>query len=230
MTDPDLTRIGETLAKASDARSLRAVLASFKGIDWERFPQARLQLSRMLIRKGLARDGLDLLPEPEDPLQAEVEQLRAYGLANTGAPLTAARHLQELLAQGHEDSETLGLLGRTEKDLARRAEQRTEAMSHWRNALQYYRRAFDLTGDSYPGINAAALSLRVGAIAQAQSLAQKVLSVCDAQLRGASNGDDWTLSTKAEALLILGQTAAAQQFYRQAAERLGSDWSALGST
>lgn len=218
------------VAQARDYVGLSSALEALGTINWEDHRPLRLQLARTLIRKGLARDGLDLLPDMQSPPDCEVEQLRAWGLANTGAPATAARVLQSLLDAGFEDSETLGLLGRTSKDLARRSSDPDRTRSHWLQALSHYQRAYELTEDSYPGINAAALLARTGAIDQARTLAQAVLDGVEDALRQPQSSDDWALATKAEALLILGRTAEAEEAYAAAAQRLQGDYSALGST
>ncbi|MFK7912697.1 MAG: TRAFs-binding domain-containing protein [Pseudomonadales bacterium] len=219
-----------TVAEARDYLGLSNALAGLQDVDWEQHRQLRLRLARTLIRKGLARDGLDLLPTTQQPLDIETEQLRAWALANTGAPGTAARYLQQLLDAGHEDSETLGLLGRTRKDMARRADSRELAQRYWREALAHYQRAYALTGDIYPGINAAALLLRTGALTAARELAGQVLKTVNSLLDEPEQSDDWALATRAEALLILGETAAAHSAYAVAAQRLRGDYSALGST
>lgn len=218
------------VADTGDYVSLSGALEQLRAVDWDQHGQLRLKLARTLIRKGLARDGLDLLPAPDVPVHLETEQLRAWALANTGAPQTAARLLQELLNAGHEDSETLGLLGRTRKDMARRAGSAPLAAQYWHEALGYYERAYALTKDTYPGINAAALLLRTGAREQAAERAAQVLEVVDGFLAGTEPFDDWALATRAEALLILGRTEDAVIAYQAAAERLRGDYSALGST
>lgn len=232
-TAEELADLLREFDRLGTAAPLRALLRRAQAVeDWSSAPAARGALVRGLIRRGLSRDALELLPPEALPLSPEIEHLRAWALANTGAPVTAARTLTALLAAGHSDSETLGLLGRTEKDLARRAASPEEARRHWLRGQAHYQRAFDATGDTYPGINAAALALRAGRTDTAQALAHQILRTLDSEAAAGAAGDDWALATRAEAQLILGLVADAQASYEKAALAASArrDWNTLGST
>lgn len=185
--------------------------------------------SRHLLRQGFARKVLERLPAPATELVPAIEQLRAHALTNTGAPRNARRVLHALVGQGHQDVETLGFLGRTEKDLARSATTKSQADHHWRAALNHYQKAFESSGDPYPGINAATLSLRLGAAATAKQIAEQVVVACKT---GLSNNPDqayWDLPTLAEAHLVLGDIQTAKAHYTEAMRINGADLSAMGS-
>ncbi|MEM1231600.1 MAG: TRAFs-binding domain-containing protein [Pseudomonadota bacterium] len=225
--------LGE-LDRTVDAAGMAALLSRAHAVaDWSAAPQARVAFVRRLIRRGLSRDALELLPPAASGrVDPGIEQLRAWALANTGSPRAAAEILERLLRQGHEDAETLGLLGRTEKDRARRARSQAQATTHWRAALAHYQQAFERTGETYPGINAAALALRLGRREDARILAQAVLDQLDAQERAAVPDDEWRLATRAEALLILERPEEAVSCYARSAAVVVArrDWNALGST
>ena len=185
--------------------------------------------ARHLIRQGFARKVLERLPAPAVQLIPAIEQLRAHALTNTGAPRNARRVLRALVDQGHQDVETIGFLGRTEKDLARAATTKTQADRHWHAALSHYQQAFESSGDPYPGINAATLSLRLGAAAAAKQIAEQVVVACNT---GLSNNPDqayWDLPTLAEANLVLGNINTAKGHYAEAMRINGADLSAMGS-
>lgn len=185
--------------------------------------------ARLLLRQGFARNVLERLPPPAPELIPEIEQLRAHALTNTGAPRNAKRVLQALVAQGHQDVETLGFLGRTEKDQARSATSKEQADRHWQAALKHYQRAFEGSGDPYPGINAATLSLRLGAQQAAQTIAQQVVVACNDGLSSNPDQAYWDLPTLAEAHLVLGDMATARTHYAEAMRVNGADISAMGS-
>lgn len=185
--------------------------------------------ARHLLRQGFARKVLERLPAPAEKLIPAIEQLRAHALTNTGAPRNARRVLLELVEQGHQDVETIGFLGRTEKDLARAATTKSRADRHWQAALDHYQKAFENSGDPYPGINAATLSLRLGASTAAKQIAEQVVVACNT---GLSNNPDqayWDLPTLAEANLVLGDINTAKAHYAEAMRINGADLSAMGS-
>jgi len=188
-----------------------------------------IQQARQLLREGYARQALALLPAAASPLEPVVEQTRAHALANTGAPGRARAVLQALIDQGNRDIETLGFLGRIEKDLARTAQDTTRANQHWQAALGYYREAFASSGDPYPGINAATLLLRLGQQSAAHQMAQQVINACDAGLSQNPDQAYWELATLAEANLVLGNHTQARDYYARAVHQHQSNFSALGS-
>src|SRR5208337_4186138 len=74
-------------------------------------------------------------------------------------------------------------------------------------AATLYEAIFKRTGDYYPGINAATLSLLSGQPREAESLARKVLKLC-AESPGTNNC--YALASQAEAHLVLGNPDAAR--------------------
>lgn len=228
----ELEALAVTLSRPGDARALRDGLQRARAIkSWRSAPEVRVRLVRALIRRGLARDALEILPPPGTASDPALEQLRAWAYASTGATVAAVRVLDRLIEAGHDDVETLGLLGRTAKDQARRADTTEAATGHWQRALELYRTAYERTGDSYPGINAAALALRLGERGLAHDIAVAVREAVSAVIAQGS-GDEWSLATRAEAQLVLGAFDAARQDYAAATAAVAAlgDWNALGST
>ena len=191
---------------------------------------ATLAQVRRLLRQGNARAALEILPSPSKPLVTEVEQLRAQAFVNTGAPRLARALLRRLAKQNPPDVETLSLLGRVEKDLARSASTPALAESHWQAALTHYAQAFEISGDPYPGINAATLSLRVREPQRAHSYARQVITACENGISANPEQAFWDIATLAEANLVLGQLDAARRHYAEVLQSRKTDLSALGST
>ena len=74
-------------------------------------------------------------------------------------------------------------------------------------AYRAYRQIYDVSGDPYPGINAASLALLTGRDDEARQLAEGILAlpaIADPQ-------DYYCAATRAEAMLILGRASEAQQ-------------------
>lgn len=129
--------------------------------------------------------------------------------ARAGNPARAWRLFGRLgLGEVTDDTKVLTLKGRLLKDLAWRAEG-DEAARLFGEASEAYLSAFELTADSYPLINAAALALFAGDGERSYELARQVLHLLD------SNPDEgetpfWREATRAEAQLLLGDRAEAE--------------------
>ncbi len=90
--------------------------------------------------------------------------------------------------------------------LADRSSRRGEKLAA---AAAAYARVLALTGDPYPGVNAAALLLWAGRREEAERVAAGVLASCAA-------GDYYGLATRAEAQLILGRVEEVQRLIAEA--------------
>ncbi|MGH6873200.1 MAG: TRAFs-binding domain-containing protein, partial [Rhizomicrobium sp.] len=116
--------------------------------------------------------------------------------------------------RARNDPAALCLRGRLLKDRAMR-EQGATRRALFLEAANAYARAGQISGETYPLINAATLSLLAGQKSKAASLARRVLS----------HGDDrnetpyYRAATRAEALLLVGKTAEASQALRDAMKR-----------
>lgn len=126
-------------------------------------------------------------------------------LARSGA-LQAARSRYIDLGLDQEDSVDARSLGaRILKDdaLSRSTETRAQALA---DACNAYRRIYQETGDSYPGINAATLAAFAGDIPTAKKLAGVILTSLT-NVPEDSQSAYWHHATRAEALLLLGKHA-----------------------
>ena len=85
------------------------------------------------------------------------------------------------------------------------------------NRFRFYDQAFALSGDTFPGINAATLALLVGESERSRDIAATVRDSVLADLGEPGRGTDyWLLATLAEAYLLLGDQAGARDSYAQA--------------
>lgn len=111
------------------------------------------------------------------------------------------------------DPAALCVVGRLLKDRALGVS-RAEQGALYLEAAEAYARAGEINGAAYPLINAATLSALAGQDAQAKALAARVLEICE---RGEEEETPYyRAATRAEALLLLGDVAAAQSWLADA--------------
>ncbi len=161
----------------------------------------------------LATSGLGDFPD--DLL---LKQKQAHALARTGSPQRARAILDELVARGHKDAETMGLLGRVWKDVAKHAASESDRIESLRRSRECYARGLseaETAGDPngyYPGINAASLSIQLGERDVALDFAHRTESC----LNRSGERNYWALATLAEVALIRGDAAGARRFFSEA--------------
>jgi class 3 adenylate cyclase len=220
------------------AADLAALLAVWQGrseqeAPWTHSPELHSQLGERLLRAGapflaaeVVRDGLSRWPS-----DVRLRQLHGLALARSGATEDANKLLGELRAAGHADEETLGLLGRTHKDLGLRAADAAERQRHLRLARDAYAEAFQRHDGYWTGINAATLARLLGEPERSRTLARQVRDLCRRELEKTKPGDPyWALATLGEAALNLEEWAEAERWYRQAAAACRQRFGDLNST
>jgi adenylate cyclase len=170
------------------------------------------------IARGDLVNGFDMACQPQsDPaIQHELDYLQVLLLARLGDWRSAMDLYAHNRLDLRSDVDSLSLRGRILKDAAfDGASDDFEARCS--QASDAYRRAFDLTGDLYPAINAATLALLAGQAENARTLAQHVVSAPSA-------GDDyWGCVTRAEAALLLGNHKDAERLVSRACTHAGAD-------
>jgi tetratricopeptide (TPR) repeat protein len=154
------------------------------------------------------------------PGDVRLRQLLALALARSGAPRLAIPLLERLRGEGHADEETLGLLARAHKDLWAAAGDADTALQHLARSFEFYDEAYRVTGGLWSGINAATVALLLGRGDEARTIARRVRDRCrnDQRADPSLASDYWHQATLAEADLILGDLAAAEDTYARAAE------------
>lgn len=144
----------------------------------------------------------------------------------------ARREIQSLanIACIYRDHETLCRLGRIHKDKAdaliddtfthqEMIDKALPSYQHYFTALKYYKLAFDISQNYYPGVNAATLSMLVGDEEQKTSLAKQVLAQC-AALPLDDENYTWILASEGEASLLMNRPIDAVRFYKAALDRI----------
>jgi class 3 adenylate cyclase/tetratricopeptide (TPR) repeat protein len=186
--------------------------------DWRDAAQRLLKGGEILVAYDTLVEGLRAFPG-----DVRLRQLTALALARVGASREANAMLERLLAEGHADEETLGLLARTHKDLWSTATDESERQQHLELAGRYYARAYRATGGYWTGVNAATLALVGGDADDAVALARDVADRCRDLLAHDPQRADryWVLATLGEAALVAGDIPDAERWYRQASAAAG---------
>jgi hypothetical protein len=199
-------------------RRLRAGSVALAARDWA-------TIGQRLIGRNLELLALDVLERglQEHPSDLRLRQLVGHALARAGAVGRSQRVLAALTNEPgqapRERAETLSLLARTHKDFGRLARGMDEQRRHWRLAFDLYREAFQVSGWSYPAVNAATLAVLLGDVAGGKALATEVRPTALQELANASAQGQptyWELATIAELALIIGDRAEAKDRYQAA--------------
>src|SRR5215212_1883263 len=198
---------------------------------WPQSADVYSALTRKLLSQGEPLLAYDVVMAGLQrwPSDLSLRQLQGLALARSGATERANKVLEELRKQGAMDEETLGMLGRTYKDLAARAisPEREELLSR---AAEIYGEAYQATGGYYTGINAATTSLLTGQESRACEIAQKVREQCRREVLDPSGDSYWEYAALGEAALICRDWADAARCYRRASELAGKRLADLQSS
>jgi class 3 adenylate cyclase/tetratricopeptide (TPR) repeat protein len=198
--------------------NLSSVCVDGKTEEWKSDPMPyRLlgekfrSLGEPLLAYDVVTEGLAAFPQ-----DVRLRQLLAFFLEQMGASELSNGILERLYEEGNRDEETLGLFARVQKDMALSACEEDEKSAHRRRAIRLYRKAYELSGGYWTGINAASLLVADEKHEEAIALAQRVFDDCREQLaRGNQSGGDryWVLVTLGEAALILGRGEESKEWY-----------------
>lgn len=183
-------------------------------IIYQILAQASLELGEYLIGYDIIKEALKKWPE-----DLKLKQLLAMALVRSGATEKANIVLTELVEKGNQDQETLSLLGRTYKDLAKQSKNPDVKQQQLALAAQKYQQAYQKSQDTYPGINAATLTFISGDRETGEAIARQIKEKCQVKLpldEEITSEDYWTLATLGEACLVLQQWSESQKWYRHA--------------
>jgi len=172
------------------------------------------------LQNGAPLLAYDVLSEgrQHDPAHVRLRQLLALAMARSGAARDANAILLQLVAEGHVDEETLGLLSRTDKDVALNAADPAVRRTHLGRAFSRYADAYQQTGGYWSGINAATMAVLLGRQDDAAAIAADVRQRCLALSRDPQRPDRyWVLATLGEAALVREAFDEAEDWYGKAA-------------
>jgi hypothetical protein len=216
MADPD--------TPSASPREPRIAIATVEGF---------LRQGEPLLAYNAVQDGLQ-----DFPGNLRLRQLKGLALARSGDVERANALLRELAAEQSADSETLGMLARTHKDLGLAARSPADRDAHLSAAFRIYHdaylaaRAAKPAGEPwYTGINAAAIALWRDDLTTAGRIATDVRDACiEAQAGGALAQDYWLTASLGEAALILGNDAESAVHYGRAVRLAAGHYGSLAST
>jgi len=183
------------------------------------------RLGQTMFAHDVLREGLKVFPE-----DLRLNQLYSLSLVKCGYLLEARDRLTRLADGGHQDEETLGILGRVYKEMWLAASDGATDHPFLRKARNLYLKAFRLSRGNYSGINAATLSLILGDMPTAHRLARLVILVCQERLRAQAWEDYWVVATLGEAHLLLGRQEMAARYYARARSLAGASYAELASS
>jgi class 3 adenylate cyclase len=183
--------------------------ALFRCLGERILAQGEPLLAYDVIRAGLAN-------WPED---MRLRQLQGLALARTGATDRANAILEELRGEGEAAEETLGMLGRTYKDLAAAATSASDRTKFLKHASNIYSEAYQKSGGYWTGINAATTRLLIGQNERACEIANRVRQQCLKELADRRGDSYWELAALGEAALIYRDWTQAEKWYARAAKQ-----------
>lgn len=202
------------------------LMAIWRGRDaaqWAHSPEFYRAIAEKMLRRGEPLLAFDVASEGSSthPADVRLRQLRGLALARSGASASANAILEQLRSEGQADEETLGMLGRTYKDLALHAATPNERADFLKRAAKTYAQAYEATGGYWTGINAATMSLLCGETDRARELAREVQTQGVAAF-AREPGQYWLLAALGEAALILREWSQAGEWYERAARVAGN--------
>jgi class 3 adenylate cyclase/tetratricopeptide (TPR) repeat protein len=194
---------------------------------WRGDSDARLYrtFARRLIAAGHLYRAYDLVQNGLNFHKGHPElcYLAGLALARAGNMRRATEYADGVLKQrGISQSlkmEAISLKGRLKKDEYERTTDATIRLNLAAESASFYQRAYAVTGDSFPGINLATMTLLAGRPEEARALAAELhKKVSNALMVSTTSNSYWELATLGEASIILGRIDEAERWYRDAAE------------
>jgi class 3 adenylate cyclase/tetratricopeptide (TPR) repeat protein len=191
------------------------------------------RLGELADKVGQAMFAYDVLEEglTHFPRDLRLTQLFCLSLIKCGYLIKARDLLSNLVKQGNQDEETLGILGRVYKEMWSISSGGAPDHPSLRKSRNLYLKAFINTRGNYSGINAASLSLIMGDLKTAHKLARMVINICSESLKEEQNKKDyWIIATLGEAFILLGKQNQAAKYYGLARKIARKNYSSIAST
>ena len=206
---------------SADVAGLMSIWRARDTEQWSRSPEIYRSLGERILRQGEPLLAYDVISEALAIWSDDVRlrQLQGLALARSGATERANVVLEKLRRDGQTDEETLGMLGRTYKDLAALAATPSQREEFLKRAAETYTEAYQQTGGYWTGINAATVNLLVGEKDRACEIASKVRDHCFKEVQDPGGDQYWKLAALGEAALICRDWSQAQEWYARAAKQ-----------
>ena len=153
------------------------------------------------------------------PKDTRLRQLQGLALARSGATERANAILEDLRHETQPSEETLGMLGRTYKDLAATAATAQRRVEFLKSAAKIYGEAYRTSGGYWSGINAATMTLLMGKSDRAREMATKVREQCLKKIEDRRGDSYWEFAALGEASLVCRDLKQAGEWYARAAEK-----------
>ena len=221
-----------TRIASANLANLMLIWQSREQDKWSQFPEVYRALGERILAQGEPLLAYDTIREALTiwPSDVRLRQLQGLALARSGATESANTILEKLRDEGRADEETLGMLGRTFKDLAATAATRNKRDKFMKRAAETYADAYLASGGFWTGINAATMALLNGETDRAKGIARKVRNECLEALREKRGNHYWFLATLGEAALILRDLPDAAEWYARAAKKAENRYGNLQSS
>ncbi len=158
----------------------------------------------------MARKAIAKFPDDE-----QLKYLAVRSLARSGAAGRALELYDQYGLKNTSDLDIQMLRAGLVKDIGLRARS-TERWALLRDSASLYEKVYDASGDHFPAANAATLYVIAGAPDRARDWARRTLRACDATAADSEMEKYYRAASRAEANLVVGDTAAAQEALAEA--------------
>ncbi len=168
--------------------------------------------------------------DADEEARHQLHYLHVRIVARSGATQQARKLYEEYgIGARTDDLDARTLDARILKDKALKSKE-PKRQGRLNEAAQKYHQVFDQLPDSYPAVNAATLYFLAGRQAEAEALARATLENCASEKPQGDWGVYFHAATVAEASLLLGDLAVAEQHIRRAGEIEAVDYATRTTT
>lgn len=205
-----------------------------EAIHWGGAPDNFLLFGIKALEKGQPSLAFEILKEGlvHNPGHTQLTYRMALALARCRATQSAADIINSLLKKLDKSDPVIcdvySLAGRLAKDRWEIATDPAEKTRLARESMENYKYAYKISGDYYPGINAATMSIISGDEQAGCDLARKIRTQCLKKKSGVTR-DYWLTATLGETCLLLDQQKEASDWYRKTTELVKKDYGNLAA-
>lgn len=198
---------------------------------WSRQPHFYVRLGTIADHIGQVMFAHDVLSEGVRifPDSLKITHLYSLSAIKCGFLLEARDLLARLVKEGHEDEETLGILGRLYKEMWLLDGGERADHPSIRTSRNLYLKAFLKSHGTYSGINAATMSALIGDWDTAGKLARRVMKICEELVAAGRPQRPWIEATMGEAAALLGEEELALRSYGAARSEAGDNLAEVAS-